>query len=70
MITNETLQKTLKDYPKDCTIAISIKYNDVTSIYTDIEVEGIKYENEKFVLLFSENVDEEYETLLNGGDVE
>lgn len=70
MITNETLQKTLKHYPEDCTIAISIKYNGVTSMYMDIEVEGIKYEDEKFVLLFSGNIDEEYETLLNGGEVE
>lgn len=70
MMTNETLQKTLKDYPEDCTIAISIEYNGVTSIYTDIKVEGIQYEGEKFVLFFSGNVDEEYETLINGGGVE
>lgn len=70
MIQNEEFQKLLKKYPGDIPVAIAITYNDTTSIFYDLQVKGISFEGNKAVIILNEDVNYEYETLMNGCDVD
>ena len=70
MIENKEFQKLLKKYPDDIPVAIAVTYNDTTSLLYDLEVEGIKVENMKAVIIINQDLNLEYETLLNGADVD
>ena len=70
MIENKEFQELLKKYPGDLPVAIAVHYNDAMSIFTVIKVEGIECQGKKIVIISSEDVDYEYETLMNGADVD
>lgn len=68
MITNKELQDELSRYNDDLPVAIAIKYNEQISVFYQVKVEGIKSGDMKIVIINNPDVDEEYETLLNGAD--
>lgn len=70
MITNKEFKELLKKYPDDIGIAIAIRFNELTSIFSDIQVKGIACHGREVVIIMSEDVNNEYETLINGADVE
>ena len=70
MIENKEFQELLKNYPDDIGIALAIRFNDLTSIFSDIQVKGIACHGREVVIIMSEDVNNEYETLMNGADVE
>lgn len=65
-VTNEEFQEALKEYPKDLPVAVAIKFNDHLSVYYDVKVEGIKSGDLRIVIITNPDLDEEYETLING----
>ena len=69
MIENKEFQELLKKYPDDLPVAIAITYNDVTSMFYNLEVQGISFEGNKAVIIINEDVNMEYETLMNGAEV-
>lgn len=68
MITNKELQDELAMYNDDLPVAIAIKYNGQISVFYQVKVEGIQSGDMKIVIINNPDVDEEYETLLNGAD--
>ena len=66
MIENKEFQQLLAKYPDDITVGIAIRFNDLTSIFSDIQVKGISCHGRKAVIIMSEDVNNEYETLING----
>lgn len=70
MIENKEFQELLKKYPGNLPVAIAVHYNDTNSIFTGIEVKGIECQGHKVVIISSKDVDYEYETLMNGADVD
>lgn len=70
MIENKEFQKLLKQYPDDAPVAISITHNEVTSLFYDVEVKGIKFEGMKAVIVFNEDINQEYEVLYDGGEID
>ena len=69
-IDNKEFRELLKKYPDDLPVAIGIHYNNTRGIFTAIGVEGIECQGHKVVIISSKDVDYEYETLLNGADVD
>lgn len=70
MIENKQFQELLKKYPDDAVMAIGIHYNNQTSLLYDVEVKGIAFENMKVILIMNEDLNYEYETLMNGADID
>ena len=70
MITNEELIEELKKFPKNLPVAIAVKYEDLVSFFYDINVQCAKSDDLRVVIVNSKNVDEEYETLVCGGEIE
>ena len=69
-IENKEFQELLKKYPDNLPVTIAVSYNKHKSIFTDIDVKGIKCQGMKVIIISSRDVDYEYETLLNGADVD
>ena len=69
-IENKEFQELLKKYPDNLPVTIAVSYNNHKSIFTDIDVKGIKCQGMKVIIISSRDVDYEYETLLNGADVD
>lgn len=67
-ISNEEFQKELKKYPAELPVAIAIKFNDNLSLFYDLKVAGVTSGDLKIVIISNPDVDNEYETLINGGD--
>ena len=70
MIENGELQKILKKYPDTLPIMIAISYNNHTSLFDDVEVKGVRVEGTEAVIVLSRDVNYEYETLLNGAEID
>ena len=70
VVENKEFQELLKKYPDNLPVTIAVSYNNHKSIFTDIEVKGIACHGMKVVIITSKDVDYEYETLLNGADVD
>lgn len=68
MITNKELQDELAMYNDDLPVGIAIKYNGQISVFYHVKVEGMQSGDMKIVIINNPDVDEEYETLLNGAD--
>ena len=69
-LTNKEFQDKLKQYDKDLPVAIAISYNDVMSLFYDLEVEGIQSGDLKVVIVTSGTINEEYEVLFDGGEID
>lgn len=73
LIMNKEFQELLSKYPGDAVMMIGVEFNDHIAFW-ELEVKGIKFTNKgedmKAVLLVNEELSKEYETLLNGGEVE
>lgn len=70
MITKEEIIKLLKNVDDNTPVAIAIKYNQLISLYHDIEVEGIKRGDMLYLIISSQTINEEYETLFDGGNID
>lgn len=70
MIENKEFQDILKKYPDDIPVAIAITYNDTTAFLYNLEVKGIKVEDMKAVIIMNQDLNNEYETLMNGAEVD
>ena len=70
MKTNAEFQEELARYPGDLPVALAIKFNDNISLFYELAVSGIQSEDMKIVIINNEDVDLEYETLLNGAEVD
>ena len=70
MIENKEFQNLLKKYPDDIPVAIAVAYNGVTSLLYDVEVKGIKVDDMKAVIIMNQDLNNEYETLMNGAEVD
>lgn len=70
MITNKEFQDKLKQFDNDLPVAIAISYNDVMSLFYELNVEGIKSGDLKVVIIASETINEEYEVLFDGGEID
>ena len=70
MMENKELQNILAKYPDDIPVAISLTYNDVTALLYEIKVNGIEFEGKKALIIFNEDLNYEYETLMNGEEVD
>ena len=68
-MTNDELQKELHKYPGDLPVAIAIQYNESLSLFYAVKVKGMKSGDLKVVILHNDDVDLEYETLLNGAEI-
>lgn len=73
MIENKEFQKILQKYPDDAIIFMGVKYNGLTAFW-DVKMEGINFkvtETEiKAIILQNDELSDEYEHLMNGGDVD
>lgn len=69
MKTNKELQEELSRFPDDYPVAIAIKYNENMSLFYELKVAGIKAADMKIVIINNPDIDEEYEALFNGEDV-
>ena len=73
LIMNKEFQELLSKYPGDAVMMVGVEFNDHIALW-ELEVKGIKFTNHgedvKAVLLVNEELSKEYETLLNGGEVE
>jgi len=70
MIENKEFQSILKKYPDDMPVAIAITHNNMTSLFYNLEVEGISFEGNKAVIVFNRDINEEYELLYDGGEID
>lgn len=70
MIENKELQEILKKYPSDIPVAIAVTYNDTTALLYDLDVKGIQVDGMKAVIITNPDLNLEYETLLNGAEVD
>lgn len=74
MIENKEFQEILKKYPDDAVMALCLEYNNQKSLFYDLEINGIKFEVEgteiKAVIIVNEDFNKEYETLINGGEID
>lgn len=70
MIENKEFQSILKKYPDDMPVAIAITHNNMTSLFYNLEVEGISFEGNKAVIVFNRDINEEYEVLYDGGEID
>ena len=70
MITNKDFQELLEKYPDDTVVAIAITHNEITSLFYDIQVSGISFEGMKAVIVFNEDINQEYEILYDGGEID
>ena len=70
MIENKEFQSILKKYPDDIPVAIAITHNNMTSLFYNLEVEGISFEGNKAVIVFNRDINEEYELLYDGGEID
>ena len=70
MIENKEFQDILKKYPDDIPVAIAVAYNGVTALLYNLEVEGIKVDDMKAVIIMNQDLNNEYETLMNGAEVD
>ena len=73
MIENKEFQELLSKYPGDAVMMIGVEFNDHIALW-ELEVKGIKFTNHgedvKAVLLVNDELSKEYETLLNGGEID
>ena len=73
LIMNKEFQELLSKYPGDAVMMVGVEFNDHIALW-ELEVKGIKFTNHgedvKAVLLVNDELSKEYETLLNGGEVE
>ena len=73
LIMNKEFQELLSKYPGDAVMMVGVEFNDHLALW-ELDVKGIKFTNHgedvKAVLLVNEELSKEYETLLNGGEVE
>jgi len=67
---NKEFQEILKKYPGDIPVAIAVTYNENTSLLFDLEVKGIKVDDMKAMIIVNQDLNLEYETLLNGADID
>lgn len=74
MMENEEFQKLLAKYPLDALIALQVRFNGEREILFDFTIEGIQFpmgdEIAKVIVLGSEDLDMEYESILNGADAD
>jgi len=70
MIENKEFQSLLQKYPDDIPVAIAITHNNMTSLFYNLEVEGISFEGNKAVIVFNRDINEEYELLYDGGEID
>lgn len=70
MIENKEFQNLLKKYPDNLPVAIAVTYNENTSFLFNLEVKGIKVDDMKAVIIVNQDLNLEYETLLNGADID
>ena len=73
LIMNKEFQELLSKYPGDAVMMIGVEFNDHLALW-ELEVKGIKFTNHgedvKAVLLVNDELSKEYETLLNGGEID
>jgi len=73
LIMNKEFQELLSKYPGDAVMMIGVEFNDHIALW-ELEVKGIKFTNHgedvKAVLLVNDELSKEYETLLNGGEID
>ena len=69
MIENKEFQELLKKYPDNLPIAIAITHDEVTALFYDVKVEGIQSGEMKSVIIFNEDINQEYEVLYDGGEI-
>ena len=70
MIENKEFQEILKKYPDDIPVALAIEYNNQKALFYNLEVKGIKFEGMQAVIIVNQDFNIEYETLMNGGEVD
>lgn len=70
MLTNKEFQEKLKQYDDDYPVAIAINYNGNMGLFYNVTVEGIKVDDLLLVIINNPDIDDEYETLLNGADLD
>ena len=70
---NKEFQELLSKYPGDAVMMVGVEFNDHIALW-ELEVKGIKFTNHgedvKAVLLVNDELSKEYETLLNGGEID
>ena len=73
LIMNKEFQELLSKYPGDAVMMVGVEFNDHIALW-ELEVKGIKFTNHgedvKAVLLVNDELSKEYETLLNGGEID
>ena len=73
-IENKEFQKLLSKYPDDAVMAIAIEWNDNTTMFYNVKVKGVKFtvkdEPMTAVIIMSDDLNCEYETLMNGCGVD
>lgn len=70
MILNKEFQEVLKKYGDDLPVAIEVNFNGTKQFFTEFTVMGVKVHDLKLVIVNSADLDEDYETLLNGADID
>ena len=70
MIENKEFQEILRKYPDDIPVALGIEYNNQKALFYNLEIKGIKFEGMQAVIIVNQDFNIEYETLMNGGEVD
>lgn len=74
MMENEEFQEVLGKYPPDALVALQVRFNGERELLFDFTIEGIIIpigkEMTKTIVLGSEDLDMEYEAILNGADAD
>lgn len=74
MIENKEFREILEKYPDDAVMALCLEYNNQKSLFYDLEINGIKFlaggDEIKAVIIVNEDFNKEYETLINGGEID
>lgn len=73
VILNKEFQEQIQKFPDDAIMVIGIEYNNQKALFTDVDVKGIEFQSNgetiQAVLILEDDLSLEYETLLNGGEV-
>ena len=70
MKTNKEIREYLSQYPDELPVAIAKSYNGNISLFYDLKIKGMQSEDMKVLIITNPDIDTEYETLLNGADID
>ena len=63
---NHELQQALQNYDEDSQVVLLVKYNGAYGLFTDIKVGEAKTKGITYVIFNSEELDGDYEAILDG----